>query len=78
MREFVACTYKIKDFLSEENKIMIGQALIMSLLNYMSSIWSSAVSKNLKIAEKVIRCLAIFVSSKCKYESIQIQRYLMI
>jgi hypothetical protein len=66
----ISSLYKIKDFLSEENKIMIGQALIMSLLNYMSSIWSGAVSKNLKIAEKVIRCLARFVSCKRKYESI--------
>jgi hypothetical protein len=62
--------YKIKDFLPDVNRIMLSQALVFSLLNYMSSTWSGAVAKNLKIAEKVIRSVARFVTGKRKYDSI--------
>jgi hypothetical protein len=62
--------YKLKDFISNEYKIMLGQALVMSLINYMSTIWGSTTNKNLKAVEKVIRSLARFVSGKNKYDSI--------
>jgi hypothetical protein len=63
-------SFSNRTFLSEENKIMLIQALIMSLLNYLSSIWPGIVSKNLKIVEKVIRSLTRFTTSKRKYDSI--------
>ena len=65
------CTlYKIKDFIPDNCKIILGNALVMSLLNYMSPIWNSCTKKNLTLIEKVIRSLSRFVLNKRKYDSV--------
>ena len=34
----IACTYNIKNYISFESRITVGQALIVSIINYISSI----------------------------------------
>ena len=46
--------YKIIIFVPEEFKIMLSDALILSLINQMSSVRSTATLGNLRIIENII------------------------
>jgi hypothetical protein len=60
--------YKISEYVPYEYKLILGHALVISLMNYMSTIWSGASKKNIKVFEKVLRSLARFVTGIRKYE----------
>ena len=63
--------YKIQQFIPYESRVLVGQALVLSIVNYMSSIWSSTTANNLKIIENLIRNISRFVTCKRKYDSIK-------
>ena len=48
----------------------MANALVLSLVSYMSTLWSSASKSNVNTMEKVIRSLARFISGKQKYDSV--------
>jgi hypothetical protein len=62
--------YKIQNYVPLQYKLILAHALVLSLINYMSTIWSSTTNHNLNIIERVIRCLARFVSGTRKYDRI--------
>ena len=61
---------KIKNYISFESRILVGQALIISIINYMSTIWCTTSVSNLKSIENVIRSVARFTTDKRKFDSI--------
>ncbi len=62
--------YKIKKYVPVKYRIMIVNALIMSLLYYMCSIWGVTTKRNLGLIERVIRTAARFVTGIWKYDRI--------
>ena len=62
--------YKIINFIPNEYKAMLVEALVLSLINYMSSIWGKATAGNIKIIENVIRSAARFVTGIRKFDSV--------
>ncbi|ODM90055.1 putative RNA-directed DNA polymerase from transposon BS [Orchesella cincta] len=59
--------YKVRQFFSKKSLVIIGNAVIMSLINYMIEIWGASSLKVLKRAERVVRALArlIYGLRKC-------------
>jgi hypothetical protein len=62
--------YKIRQFIPNKYKLLLANALVLSLVSYMSTLWSSASKSNVNTMEKVIRSLARFISGKQKYDSV--------
>ena len=62
--------YMIREYLSRNSMIILGQALILSLINYMSSVWGNTRAKYLKVIEKVVRALARLVLKKKKCDRV--------
>jgi len=50
--------YTIRDYLPKHFLILVGQALVLSIVSYMCSVWDCAAKKHLKVVEKIIRSLA--------------------
>ena len=57
----ISSLYKIQNYVPLKYKMMLAHALVISLFNYMSTVWSCTTKNNLDIIEKVIRILARFV-----------------
>jgi len=66
----ICSLYKIQCFIPYKYKLILGHALVLSLVSYMSTLWSSTTNNNLLVMEKIIRCLARFISGKRKYDSV--------
>ena len=66
----ICSLYKIRQFIPDKFKLVLGHTLVLSLVSYMSSIWSSATSNCLATFEKVIRSLARFISGKQRHDSV--------
>lgn len=64
--------YPLKPLMSQKNLILIFNACLISLFNYMIIIWGSSCSKNLKIIEKGVRRVARFILGKSRYDPIRV------
>lgn len=62
--------YKIRHLMSVENLITIGQALVLSIVQYMSSVWGGTNASVLKNVEKVIRALGRLILNVRKYDKV--------
>ncbi len=62
--------YPIRHLLSKENLKLIGHALILSLVQYMSAVWGASNAKIVKRVEKVVRSLARLILGLRKYDKV--------
>lgn len=66
----IRCLYAVKQYFTTSCLTTIGIAIVLSILSYMSCIWSATCSKNLRIVENVIRCLARLVLKLKKFDPV--------
>lgn len=62
--------YPLKKVMSQSSLILIFQACLISLFNYMVIIWGSSCAVNLKCLEMSIRRTARFILNVKKYDSV--------
>lgn len=62
--------YPLKPLMMQRNLILVFNACLISLLNYMIAIWGSSCAKNLKIIEKGVRHVARVILGRKSYEPI--------
>src|SRR5665811_965532 len=62
--------YTVRQYFSAKTLEIIGTAMVLSLCNYMSSVWGATSDKYLIVIEKILRALARCISFKRKYDRI--------
>lgn len=62
--------YTIRHMLTKNNLKLIGHALILSLIQYMSSVWGATNAKIVKKVEKVVRALGRLVLGLRKFDKV--------
>ena len=62
--------FKLKDCIPKTQLIIVAQAVVLSLMNYMYCIWGDMNKKSSQSIEKMIRTLARLVLGKKKYDRI--------
>jgi len=67
--------YPLRKIVSHENFLIIFNACVNSLLNYMSIVWGSSCKKTLKPLEKCIRYNARVLLNRKKYDPIRHELY---
>ena len=65
--------YSLRPLLSQENIMLLVNALALSHINYMSCIWGTAKKQVIKRIEKVIRTAARLVMGLRKYDSVRLE-----
>lgn len=63
--------YPLKPLMSQKNLILIFNACLISLFNYMVVVWGSSSKKNLNIIEKGVRRVARFILGRKSHEPIR-------
>lgn len=66
----IRCLYCVRQYFSTSSLTTIGVAIVLSILSYMSCVWSATCAKYLYIAENVIRCLARLVLKLRKFDPV--------